>query len=228
MVSDFRTSFISEALKSRRADSPGPSFPERSKNPTPCLYSTTCLTGSSAAAARAAIASGKTSMRFMISPFSLAHHFNDDAFGALSVEFGVINLLPRAEVELAFGHRNHHLMMHQQALQVRIAVGFAGAVMAVVLAERRQFFEPFVDIGDQPVFRVVDIHARSDMHGGYQNHALLDAALAQGAFHLRSHVDVLPVFRRLESEILRIEPHTAIIQLLGYGSRHHTNPAGRR
>src|ERR1039457_4081999 len=176
MVSDFRTSFISDALKSRRADSPGPSFPERSKNPTPCLYNTTCLTGSSAA--RAAIGSRKTKMRFMISPCSLAHHLNDDAFGAPSVEFGVINLLPGAEIELAFGHRNHYLMVHQQALQVRIAVGFAGAVMAVVLAERRQLFEPLVDIGDQPVFRVVDIHARSDMHGGYQNHALLDTALA--------------------------------------------------
>src|SRR5271157_1208241 len=177
MVSDFRTSFISDALKSRRADSPGPSFPERSKNPTPCLYNTTCLTGSSAAAAKAAIESSKTDMRFMISPRSLAHHLNDDAFGPTSVEFGVINLLPRAEIELAFGHRDHHLMVHQQALQVRIAVALAGAVMAVVLAEWRQLFEPLVDIGDQPVFRVVDIHARCDMHGGYQNHALLDAAL---------------------------------------------------
>ncbi len=31
----------------------------------------------------------------------LAHHFNDDAFRALAVELGVIDLLPGAEVELA-------------------------------------------------------------------------------------------------------------------------------
>ena len=51
-VSDFSTSFISDASKSRRADSPGLSRPERSKNPTPCLYSTTSFTGSSAGSAR--------------------------------------------------------------------------------------------------------------------------------------------------------------------------------
>ena len=48
MVSDFSTSFIASALKSSRADSPGPSVPDRSKYPTPCLYSTTVRTGNSA------------------------------------------------------------------------------------------------------------------------------------------------------------------------------------
>jgi len=176
MVSDFRTSFISDELKSRRADSPGPSLPERSKNPTPCLtappvdwkfrgrgqgrdrkqeneYAFHAIALSSARRRNRLRHHNNNSCTFRgaevgqaVPPAfcdSLAHHFlMMTRFGALSVEFGVINLLPRAEVESALGHRNHHFMVHQQALQVRIAVGFAGAMMAVVLAERRQLFEP--------------------------------------------------------------------------------------
>src|SRR5204863_59928 len=57
------------ALKSRRADSPGPSLPERSKNPTPCLYSTTCLTPNSAGHARLALRSKATpEPKFIVSP----------------------------------------------------------------------------------------------------------------------------------------------------------------
>ena len=56
----------------------------------------------------------------------LAHYFQYDAFGSLTVELGIINLLPGTEIELARGHRHDHLVMHQQALQVRIAVGLAG------------------------------------------------------------------------------------------------------
>ncbi len=43
---------------------------------------------------------------------SLAHYFNDDAFGPLTVEFGVINLLPRAEIQLSVGHGNDDFVMH--------------------------------------------------------------------------------------------------------------------
>src|SRR5467141_2480898 len=74
---------------------------------------------------------------------SLAHYLDNDAFGALSVELRIINLLPRPEVERTGGHRDYHLMMHQQALQVRIAVGLAGAVVAVIVAIGRQIFQPF-------------------------------------------------------------------------------------
>jgi len=42
---------------------------------------------------------------------------------------GVIYLLPGAEIELPRRHRHDDLMVHQQALQVRIAVAFAGPVV---------------------------------------------------------------------------------------------------
>src|ERR1700689_3855184 len=99
MVSDFSTSFISEALNSRRADSPGPNDPSRSKKPTPCLDKITVRTGSSAGKAgwgRVSAAHRRIDTRqcfrkppWLISLF--AHRFNDDAFGALSVELGIID-----------------------------------------------------------------------------------------------------------------------------------------
>lgn len=46
---------------------------------------------------------------------------------------------------------------------MRVAVGLAGAVMPVVSAEGRQLFEPFLDVGDQPVFGVVDVDPGGDV-----------------------------------------------------------------
>src|SRR5450432_3755041 len=68
MVSDLSTSFISDALKSSRADSPAPSLPARSKNPTPCLYSTTCFTGNSAGKPSVALRRRETKMRLIVYP----------------------------------------------------------------------------------------------------------------------------------------------------------------
>ena len=97
---------------------------------------------------------------------------------------------------------------------MRIAIGLAGAVMAVILAKRRQFFQPLVDVGEQSVLRVVDPHTGRDMHGGYQNHALLNAGLAQGRLHLRGNVKIFPVLWGLKREIFRIEPHSLDITIL--------------
>src|SRR5579885_489326 len=68
----------------------------------------------------------------------LAHHLDDDAFAAPAVEFGVVDLLPGAEIQLALGHGHNHLVMHQKAFQVRVAVSLPGAMVAVIAAEGRQ------------------------------------------------------------------------------------------
>jgi hypothetical protein len=46
-------------------------------------------------------------------PRLFAHYLNDDAFGALSVEFGVVNLLPGAEIQPALGHRHDDLVVYE-------------------------------------------------------------------------------------------------------------------
>src|SRR5258707_5578760 len=74
-------------------------------------------------------------------PFSrhlLAHHLDDEPLGALAVELGIKNLLPGAEVEVTFGERQDHLVVDDDILEVGIAVGFAGLVMAVITVLRRE------------------------------------------------------------------------------------------
>src|ERR1700693_1750604 len=75
---------------------------------------------------------------------SLAHDFNNDAFWAPTVEFRVINLLPGTEIELSVRHGHNHLVVDQQAFQMGVAIGLAGAVVAIILAIRSQTLQPFV------------------------------------------------------------------------------------
>jgi hypothetical protein len=51
--------------------------------------------------------------------------------------------------------------------------------MAVIVAIRRQFFEPFVDVADEAVLRIVDVYARRNVHGGDEDHAFEDAAFQE-------------------------------------------------
>src|SRR5262249_42399992 len=158
---------------------------------------------------------------------SFPHHLNDDAFRALSVELGVIDLLPWAKVETAVGYRNDDLMMHEQALQMRIAVSLTGSVMAVVLAERRELFEPFVDVGDQSVFGVVDPNPGRDVHCGDQDHSFADAAFAERSFDLRRNIPVLPMTPGFHRQILGVKSHSAIIPPT-YVLHIQESPARRR
>jgi hypothetical protein len=75
-----------------------------------------------------------------------SHDFYNDAFVALTVEFGVENLLLGAEVEFAVGDGDNDFVMDDQRFQVRVSVVFAGLVMLIVLAERGERFQPLVDV----------------------------------------------------------------------------------
>jgi hypothetical protein len=143
----------------------------------------------------------------------LTHHFNDDAFGPLSVEFRVIDLLPWAEIEFARGNRNDDFMVNEKALQVRIAVGFASPMVAVIAAKWRETLQPFVNIGDESIFGVVHMDAGGDVHCGDQNHALANAALRKSRLDLRSDVQVFSVLLRPESQVLGVELHRGDINV---------------
>ena len=63
---------------------------------------------------------------------SLPKHLDDHPLGPPAVELAVEDLLPGAEVEPAVGHRHDHLVVHEQVLQMGVAVVLAAAVVAVV------------------------------------------------------------------------------------------------
>ena len=62
----------------------------------------------------------------------LAEHLDHEPLRPAAVELEVEDRLPRAEVEPALGHRDDHLVVDEQVLEVRVAVVLAAAVVAVV------------------------------------------------------------------------------------------------
>src|SRR6185437_5706835 len=91
-------------------------------------------------------------------PRLFPHHLDDHPLAPLTVKLRIVDLLPGTEVEFPLGDGHDHLVVHQQALEMGVAVGFAGAVVLVVGAERRQMLQPRVNIPQQSVFGVVDPH----------------------------------------------------------------------
>jgi hypothetical protein len=134
----------------------------------------------------------------------LAHDFDNDAFFAAAVELGVIDFLPGAEVEAAGGDGDDDLMVDEEALQVGVAVGFAGAVVSVVLAEGGKMFQPLVDVGEQAILGIVDPDASGDVHGRDEDHALGDAAFGERGFHLGRDAEEFAQFCGGEGEVFSV------------------------
>src|SRR5207253_119380 len=83
-----------------------------------------------------------------------------------SVELGVEHLFPRAEIEFSTCDRQHDLVTHDRALQMRVGIVLSGLMVPVVDTGWRQLLEPRLEVADQPFLPVVHIHASSDVHRG--------------------------------------------------------------
>ena len=93
----------------------------------------------------------------------LKEDLHDHALLPLAVELGVEHLLPRAEIELSGRDRQHHLVMDEGALEMRVAVVLTGAVVAVV-GVRRQPVEPLDQVLLEAALLVVHPDAGRDVH----------------------------------------------------------------
>src|SRR5713101_2906920 len=147
---------------------------------------------------RSAIRHPPCGIRHLLGP----HDLDDDAFPALAVELGVEDLLPWSQIEHAAGDRHHHLVAHQGALQVRVGVVFTSLVVLVGQARRRQLLEPGLEVFDQPVLPIVDVHAGGDVHRRDERHAVLDAALLDDPGHVIGDADELLPLLRVEPQVI--------------------------
>ncbi len=68
-------------------------------------------------------------------PASISHDLHDYSLRPLAVEFGIEHPLPGAQIELACGDRQDDFVVHQNGLEMRVAIVLAGLMMAVVLAD---------------------------------------------------------------------------------------------
>jgi hypothetical protein len=103
----------------------------------------------------------------------LSHYLDRDPLFSLTVKFGVINLLPGADIQSSRSYRNYHLMVHQKILEMSISVGLPGAVMTIIDPFGGQLPQPFVDVADQPRLGIVDIDCGGNVRGRNQTEAFL-------------------------------------------------------
>src|SRR6185437_8327628 len=68
-------------------------------------------------------------------------------------------------------------------------------------------FQPFVNILDQAVFKVVHVDSRGDVHGRDEAKAIFDAASSNDLFNFVGDVDHFAVFSGLEDEIFGVAFH---------------------
>ena len=105
-------------------------------------------------------------------------------------------------------------MMHQDGLQVGIAIVLSRLVMLVIRMERGHFFQPSVNIFDQTFFIVVHVDAGCNVHGRDQSKPILDPAGFYNFFHLGSNVDVGAVLLGIERQIFGVKFHYAFLVYL--------------
>ena len=144
--------------------------------------------------------------------------FDEDAFSAAAVEFGVIDLFPWAEVELAVGDGDDDFAAHDLALEVSVGVVFAGAVVLVLTGGGmgRELFEPCVVVFDEAGLGVVDVDAGCDVHGVDEAKAVLHAGVFYEMFDLRCDVDVIAAIGGVEPEFLAQVFHaTDVLDAIG-------------
>ena len=98
-------------------------------------------------------------------------------------------------------------MMDEYGLQMRIAVVLAGLMVEIIFLERRELFQPPVDVLDQPFLVVIHVNAGRDVHGRNQCQSVRDAARVDNLFYLRRDVDVFAVLLGVEGQILSVKFH---------------------
>ena len=134
-----------------------------------------------------------------------ADELDQNAFVAAAVELAVEDLLPGTEVQSAFRDRDHHLTSHDLALEMRVGVVLETVVVVLgVRLLRRQFFQPFLEVGVKARFIVVDENARGDVHGVHEAKTFLNAGSGEFGFDLRCDVDESPSRRDVEEEFFSV------------------------
>jgi uncharacterized membrane protein YccC len=114
-------------------------------------------------------------------------------------------------------------MMHEQVLEVRVAVVLAAAVVTVVAgvrqqlarhvvgrllpARRRDLVQPLERVLVQPRLVVVDPDGRRDVHGSHQDQALGDARLVDGCLDVVGDPDELAAALGVEGAMDRVRLH---------------------
>ena len=165
---------------------------------------------------------------------SRRHHPNDfhqDAFVALTVKFGVVNLFPRTEMQASVPNGHRDLLAQQLPFEVGITVVFSGPVVvvfftvsSVAAVKGSQLFEPRHDVVVKAVFQIVDITRGGDVHWVDEHQAVMNAAFSHNPFDVSGDANDFVPFVGVDVQFFnigrggsshKVPMHTGIV----YGQR---------
>ncbi len=140
----------------------------------------------------------------------LANDLNQHSFFAPPVKLSVEDLFPWSEVKLSVRDRDHHFAAHDLALQMRIRVVLASAIMQISRdgLVRRELLKPLVVIVMQPGLVIIDKDRRSDVHRIYQGQAFPDAALTDTGVDLGGYVNEGAASRSFKPQFFAVTLHS--------------------
>src|SRR4051794_11848049 len=173
--------------------------------------------------------------------YLLPEHLDDEPFGAASVELGVEDGLPRAEVEPPAGDRQDDLVVDEQVLPVCVAVVLAAAAVVAEVAgvgrqlardvvgrllprRRGELVEPFERVLEDPRLVIVDPHAGGDVHRADEHHPLAHAGVGDGRLHVVGDAHELAAFGGLEGQVGGVAAHARSISARRGRTREDARP----
>jgi hypothetical protein len=144
----------------------------------------------------------------------LPDHFHQHTLSATAIEFAIKNLFPWANIQLPFGNRDDHFSSHELPLDMRIAIVFTRAVVAIRRLLWRHLFQEFIVISEQPRLVIIDIDTRGDMHGIHEDKPFRHTTLSDSRFNLRRNIDVGTSGACFEPEFFAVGLHATLIGCL--------------
>ncbi len=136
-----------------------------------------------------------------------AEDLDEDAFASLTIKFGIEDLLPGAEVQVAPRDGDQDLVMNQNVPHVRVAVVFAREVVFVGVIAGCEALQHLQEVLLEAFLVIVDEDGGGDMHGGDQNKAFLNSGLLHDFADGVRDAEDLDAFWRFKPEVFGVCPH---------------------
>jgi hypothetical protein len=97
--------------------------------------------------------------------------------------------------------------MNQEAFQMCISVRFACPVVEIVSIEWGKFFQPNIDVLNQPVLGIVDVDTCRYVHCRYKHNPVVDVAVRDNTGNFISNVNVFSKVFCSKPEVFRLKFH---------------------
>ena len=107
-------------------------------------------------------------------------------------------------------------MMQYQILEVGICVVLTGEMMLIIRSRRGQLLQPLFNVVYQPIFGVIDVDGRRDVHCRNKRQSFADSTLIEGARYVIRDVDEITTLLSLERQIMCVGLQSCVFPCSDY------------